>query len=516
VTVVSRTDPAYTRPSFDTVVDMLWHAVETASDRAAILEGDRSLSYGEFGAAAAALARDLIALNVGGERVAVLLPTSIEANIAIFATLAAGAQVTMLNPGYTERELAPLLADAAPRALITLSGTDADAAKVAASLGIDHVLTLGAGDLTLERLLARGATPPRVAIDPDNYATLMYTGGTTGVPKGVERSHRQHIMTVAAMHAAWPTRDAAETWLNVAPVFHIWGFLMGCMNPVYGRNPVVVVARFKPDTVVEAIEAHRVTVFSGGPAAIYVGLLGASSFASADLSSLRLCPGGGSPFLLETLIGWEKATGVPILEAFGMTEAGPITANPIDGTHRNGSVGMPLEGIELEIVDLDDPTRCLPTREVGEIRIRGPRVIADYRGLLAPPATNSEHKWLMTGDIGYIDDHGFLHLVDRKKDMLIVGGFNVYPREIEEVLVQHPAVCEAAVVGIVDTRKGEVPTAFVVLHPNSAVDQRDLLAYCAERLVSYKQPRDVIVVDALPKTPANKLDRKELIRRAGR
>lgn len=509
-----RTDPAYARPSFDTVVDMLWHAVETASDRAALLEGDRSLSYRAFGAAAAALARDLIAVNVAGERVAVMLPNSIEANIAIFATLAAGAQATMLNPGYTERELAPLLADAAPRALVTLSGADAEAAKVAASLGIDHVLTLGAGDLTLDRLVARGATPPRVAIDPDSYATLMYTGGTTGVPKGVERSHRQLIMTVAAMHAAWPTRGD-EVWLNVAPVFHIWGFLMGCMNPVYGRSPVVVVARFKPDMVVEAMEAHRVTVFSGGPAAIYVALLGASNFASADLGSLRLCPGGGSPFLLETLIGWEKATGVPILEAFGMTEAGPITANPVDGTHRNGSVGTPLEGIELEIVDLGEPKRRVLTGEIGEIRIRGPRVIADYRGLPAPPAPDGEHKWLMTGDIGYVDEHGFLYLVDRKKDMLIVGGFNVYPREIEEVLVQHPAVREAAAVGVTDARKGEVPVAFVVLHPDSAADPRDLLAYCDGRLVSYKRPKDVIVLDALPKNPANKLDRNELIRRAG-
>jgi long-chain acyl-CoA synthetase len=511
-----RTDPAYARPTFDTVIDMLWHAVETASDRAALLEGDRALSYRAFGAATAALARDLMALDVVGQRVAVLLPTSIEANIAIFAALAAGAQVTMLNPAYTERELAPLLADAAPRALMTLSGAEAEAEKVAARLGIDHVLTLGAGDLTVDRLLARGAPPPRVAIDPDSHATLMFTGGTTGVPKGVERSHRQLMMTVAAMHAAWPTRGDVEVWLNVAPVFHIWGFLMGCMNPVYGRSPVVVVARFKPDAVVAAIEAHRVTVFSGGPAAIYVGLLGASNFTSADLGSLRLCPGGGSPFLLETLIGWEKATGVPILEAFGMTEAGPITANPIDGTHRNGSVGTPLEGIELEIVDLEDPARRLPAGAFGEIRIRGPRVIADYRGLPVPPAPDGEHKWLMTGDIGYLDEHGFLHLVDRRKDMLIVGGFNVYPREIEEVLVQHPAVHEAAAVGIADARKGEVPVAFVVLYPNSAAGPRELLAHCAEQLVSYKQPKDVIVLDALPKTPANKLDRNELIRRAGR
>jgi long-chain acyl-CoA synthetase len=497
---------AHLREPFSNAVDMFWHAVDHAGERTALIDGDRRISYSEYGRAVAAVAQRLVEIGVEGERVAILIPNSIEANIAIFAALAAGAQVTMLNPAYTASELGPLLASATPRALLVRSGYELHAPAAAEAQGVRDILTLGEGGLTLDALISSEAPRPTISIDPDGPATLMFTGGTTGVPKGVERSHSSLMKSIVGMHQAWPTKLDTEMWLNVAPVSHVWGFFMGGMNPVYSRSPLVIVPRFKPDLVLEEVERNGVTVFSGGPAAIYVGLLASDRIARKDLSTLRVCPGGGSSFLLETLTAWEQQVGVPIIEAFGSTEGGPITCNPLDGSHRYGTVGRPLPGMEIQIVDIEDQEKLLPDGDVGEIRIRGPRVISRYRG---DPEGHPE-GWLCTGDVGVIDPDGFLRLVDRKKDMLIVNGFNVYPREVEEVLARHPAVAEAAVVGIPNDRKGEAPVAFAVLRRPGAATADDLLRFCAEHLVAYKLPQRVVLVDAIEKTAANKVDRKRL------
>ena len=499
-------DPAHRRLPFADAVSMFWHAMDEAGPRTALIDGDRRISYADYGRAVAAVAQRLTHIGVAGERVAVLIPNSIEANIAIYAALAAGAQVTMLNPAYTASELAPLLASSTPRAMLVRAGFEQHAPAAARAQGIEDMIALGEGDLALEALVAAEAPRPTVPIDAETMATLMFTGGTTGIPKGVERPHRTLMNMVAGMEEAWPTRLDDEMWLNVAPTSHVWGFLMGCMNPVYSRSPLVIIPRFHPDLVLEAVERNGVTVFSGGPAAIYVGLLASDRLAAADLSTMRVCPGGGSSFLLETLKAWKQRVGVPILEAFGSTEAGPITANPVDGTHRFGTVGRPLTGIELQVVDLADQEKILAVGEVGEIRIRGPRVVSQYRG----DAEGHPEGWLCTGDVGVLDEAGFLTLVDRKKDMLIVNGFNVYPREVEEVLARHPAVAEAAVVGIPDERKGEVPVAFAMLRRPGAVTGEELLSFCAEHLVAYKLPQRVALVDAIEKTAANKVDRKRL------
>lgn len=496
---------AFGRERFATVVDMFWDAVDVAGDRPALFDGDRSLSYRDYGAAAAALATRLIAIGVQGERVGILVPNSIEANVAVMAAIVAGAQVALLNPGYVATELLPLIDIAGPKALIAGVGVSV-VHDVAAARSIAHVLTIGEGDLSVAALAAASATRPAVDIGEDDLATLLFTGGTTGVPKGVDRSHRSLVEVVHAMHEAWPTRIDREVWLNVAPMFHVWGSVMGLLNPIYCRSPLVIVRRYHPDLVIDALERHRVTVFSGGPAAVYVGLLAADRLDGADLSSMRICPGGGSPFLMETLTAWKARAGIPILEAFGMTEVGPITANPTDGSHRPGTAGRALPGLEVSIVSLDDPEREVPAGEVGEIRVRGSRAAHTYRG--HGPGRND--RWLYTGDVGTLDTDGFLRLVDRTKNMLIVGGYNVYPREIEEVLAAHPAVAESAVVGKRDERKGEVPVAFVRLRDGSTITSDDLADYCAAHLVAYKRPRSITLMTAIPKTPANKNCHKTL------
>ena len=499
-------DPAFSRKEYSDVVTMFWDTVEACPDHVALIDGDRSLSYAQFGAAVAGLARRIAAIVPPAGRVAIYIPNSIEDNVAVFAVLSAGAEIAIVNAGYTPREIDTLF-KIAPPGLVLAGSENAGIASTPASNAGAPLMIIGEGGVSIAELLdtAPAGPParPDVEITGDSPCIIMFTGGSTGVPKGVQRNHRSEMSVIKAMNTAWPTRLCEEMWLNVAPVSHVWGIHMGCFNPVYGRSTLIIVPRFQPDLVAGLMEKYRVSVFSGGPAAIYQGLLAAPD---ADLSALWLCPGGGSVFSRQTLLRWEAKTGLPILEAFGMTEGGPLTAQPLDGSHQYGTAGLPLPGIEVAIAALDGSGRRLPANENGEILIRGERVIDRYMGL--PPL--ADDGWLPTGDIGFLTPDGFLTVVDRKKDMLIVGGFNVYPSEIEEVLSLIPAVTDAVVVSVADSRKGEAPFAFVAASPQSGVDEAFLLKHCADHLTKYKIPRSIVVLDALPQTPARKPDKKRL------
>ena len=495
-------DPAFNRKEYSDVVTMFWDTVDACPDQVALIEGDRRLSNAQFGNAVASLAARIGKVVSPSGRVAIYLPNSIEANIAIYAALSAGAEISMANAEYTQRELDTLFKIAPPDLVLAEEGNSEVAGDAASNADVP-LITVGEGGVTIAQLLETPVARPEVEITGDSPCIIMFTGGSTGAPKGVRRNHRSEMGVIKGMHTAWPTRVHEEVWLNVAPVSHVWGIHMGCFNPVYGRSTLVVIPRFLPDVVAGLMEEHRVSVFSGGPAAIYQGLLAAPE---VDLSALWLCPGGGSVFARQTLTRWEAKTGQPILEAFGMTEGGPLTAQPLDGTHQYGTAGLPLPGIEVAIAALDDSGRRLPPNENGEILIRGERVIDQYMGL--PPV--AEDGWLPTGDIGYLTSDGFLVIVDRKKDMLIVAGFNVYPSEIEDVLSMIPDVSDAAVVSAADDRKGEVPFAFVAASPGSGVTEEVMLNHCAEHLTSYKIPQAVVVLDELPKTPARKPDKKRL------
>ncbi|GIL39134.1 long-chain fatty acid--CoA ligase [Rhodospirillales bacterium TMPK1] len=488
----------------------LERAVSTAGDRAALLQDGLALRYDAFAAAAAALGRQLRALGAAGEGVAVLLPNSAELNVAVHAVWYASAKAVLFNPAYPVHELVPLLGDAAPRIVICSADAAAPLREAATSLGVAYLLTLGMhGEVTLDELSARPHLAPPPAPHPSDVAVLLYTGGTTGIAKGVEHSHASVVAMVEAMQLAWPTRYATETWLNVAPSFHVYGFLMGLMNPVAAAATLIPVARFKPDLVVDALASHRVTVFAGGPASLYGALLAAETFPSADLSSLRVCAAGGAPFPVELLARWQRAVGCAIREAYGMTEMAPITGNQ-HATLKSGSVGPALPGVELSIVDTELGTHVLGAGAAGEVRVRGAHLFRGYRGRADETAAALRDGWLHTGDIGYLDDDGYLFLVDRKKDLILVGGFNVYPREVEEVLIAHDAVREVAVLGAPDARKGEAVVAFVVLAKDATATVDDLHRHCAERLVTYKVPSRIELLDAVPRTAANKTDRRAL------
>ncbi len=496
------------RPDYPSAVHMLAAAAEASPHAPALICGTERLNYGEYGRCVAAFAAKLSALGAKGERVGFLMSNSNEALIGMFAALAAGAQAAFFNPFYTGRELAPLIADAAPRILIC----QAPFARAAADFGVAHLLIFGGdGGLGLDQW--RDASGPGLT-GPfprgDDPATLLYTGGTTGMPKGVDHTHGEIMSFVKATDDLWPMRPEAETWINAAPIFHVWGSGMGGFIPIYRRGAMITVARFDAASMIAEMEEHRVSVLSGGPAAFYNGLIAAPNFADADLTSLEYCFGGGSPFAGDTLRRWQAATGAPILEAYGMSEAAPISGARMDDPVKPGTVGRPVRETHLEIVDLEKGEAVLPIGEVGEIRIKGPQAMKGYRN--RPDETRAQLRggWLYTGDIGRMDEDGYLYIVDRAKDMVIVGGYNVYPREIDEVLFSHPAIKEAAAIGVPDEYKGEVIWAHLVLEDGAQASEAEILAYCAENLVAYKRPQGITFTDALPKTPANKIDRKAL------
>jgi long-chain acyl-CoA synthetase len=301
-----------------------------------------------------------------------------------------------------------------------------------------------------------------------------------------------------------------EVSLCVAPMFHIFGHHHAVIHPIYLGATHVIVRRYKPDVVLAELSKHRVTLFAGGPSTVYTGILAAEGMKQADLSSLKICSAGSSPFPESLLTNWEKATGCPIYEGVGMSEGAPYANNPVVGKRKLLSVGFPPPETDIEIVDLESGTQLMPPFERGEIRVRGPQMISSYRNRPEETAHTIRDGWVYTGDIGYFDDEGYLFVVDRKKELIISGGYNIYPREVDEVLHSHPDTLEAATVGMKDAFRGEIPVAFVVLKRGRTTSAEDLLAYCRQKLVDYKVPRRIELLDALPKTGPGKIDKLKL------
>ncbi len=418
----------------ETVVHALADAAAQAPDATALVCGDETLDYRGYAACVEALAGELAPLGTRGDRVALLMGNSLDIAIATFAVQAAGFQVVPLNPAYTAHELDPIVANAAPVALIHDEGCAAAALDAARARGVRHLLPVGPGTrLTRwrDRPLPAGGLPrPRA----DELSTLQYTGGTTGRSKGVDLTHAAVSINVSQREALLPTEPRAERVLAVTPLFHVYAVSMGLYLAAYCRGTLVILPRYRPEWVLEAIERHRITLFSGSPT-LFTGLMAYEHFARHDLSSLRLCYSGSAALPQETLRRWEQATGCGVVEGYGQSEAGPVlTYNPREGVRKIG---------------------------------------------------------------------------DRKKDMVIVGGYNVYPREVEEALYTHPAVIEAAVVGVPDSYRGEALVAFVVCRPPQPSDEA-LREHLAGRLVRYKIPGTIRLVGALPKTVVGKTDKTRL------
>jgi long-chain acyl-CoA synthetase len=502
------------RPDFATPLAMLDHAVATAPERVALRDAAGVMTYGDEGRAVSGLARLLAAAAAPGDIVALLLPNSATFPIAYFAALKALTVPALLNPRYPPAQLEPLLREAMPRAIVCAPDTHALARKLAQALRIAPVICVGDG-ITLPKLAGLpDAQLDRPAPHPSDIGAILFSGGTTGLPKAVEHSHERLMTAVRCVEWNWPTRSSGEVWLPVAPFPHIYGFLQGVLAPVFARAEVVIPERFKPELIVELLTRHCVTVFGGGPPAIYAGVLAAPNLPGADLSALRVCPAGGAPISAELHERWRKATGLTIHEGYGMTEMAPISGTTAEMGVRVGSVGKAVPCAEIQIVDVETGARILPPGAKGEVRVRGPNMMTGYRGRPAETAEVLRGGWLYTGDIGHLDAEGFLFITDRKKDVVLVKGFNVFPREVEEAVLAHPKVAAVGVVGVADERSGERVVAYVVPRDGAALTPGEIAAFAAERLADFKCPSDIRIVEMLPVTAAHKLDRAALRRLA--
>ena len=500
-------------PRFPSIVHALRASIERYPKRSALICRERTLSYAALGQAVLAVAGQLARSGAAGQRVVVALPTSIEAVVAIFGALAAGAQVVPVNPFFTRSELEVALGELDARVVICSAEARDKWHELAPRFGL------------FLACFAATPGPPRLELEPceqacwnwnelpelraEAVAIGIFTGGTTGEPKVVEHTHASTLVSVLQHCTVWPVRFGAERFASAAPIFHIWGLFYATFVPLYAGGVLVIVPRYDADEILATLSAQRISVFGGGPAPAYLGLLRSPRLASTDFSSLRYCLSGGSPCPLELHQRWREATGCALLEGYGMSEAAPLCLTRPDAP-KPMSVGRPVPETEVEVVDLEQGTRRLGAGEAGEVRVRGPQLMAGYRGRSDATRGVLREGWLYTGDIGHLDAEGDLFLVDRKKDMIIVGGYNVYPRLVDEVLYQHPAIAEAATVGVADERLGEVLVAFVVLEPGAALDEDGFFEFCREQLVKYRRPVAVNFLSALPRSNARKVDKKAL------
>ena len=496
---------------YPTVVHMLRAAAMEAPQHEALVCHDERLTYAQYLRCVAWFSDELVGLGASGRRVGIVLGNSPDICIALFAVHAAGAQAVPCNPMYTERELRVIFEDADLHVVIYADEKHNVIAGLADEYGIAKRIRVGVVGRSLTAW--RDATDielPQPMPSPTMLATLQYTGGTTGRPKGVNLTHHSVATNISQREALVPTRKDCERLLCVMPLFHVYASAMCLHNMVYSRGALVVLPRYTPEAVFELLLREQITIFAGSPT-LFVGLMSHPDFGRADFSCLHLSYSGSAALPEELLRRWESATGAAVIEGYGQSEAGPVVAfNPQNGIRKAGSVGMPVPDTTVEIVDLETGLLSLPVGEKGEIRIRGPQVMAGYRNLPEETAATLRDGWLYTGDIGEFDVDGYLYIRDRKKEMAKVSGFNVFPREIEEVLYLHPAVQEAAAVAVPDAYRGEVVRAFVVPRPSSGATADQLIEHCRLNLAKYKVPASLDLVKELPKTGVGKIDKIRL------
>lgn len=430
-----------------------------------------------------------------GDVIAVMLPNRLELVIALFAAWRLRASVTPVNPALTDAEAAFQIGDSGAKVVIGTPGSGL------VTLDVEEL----AGPHSKAEAVAEAA---EAAFADSDLALLIYTSGTTGRPKGVMLDHG-NLRAMAEMLVAGLTLGPADHSLLILPLFHVNGILVSILAPLFAGGQATIAGRFKPNTLPGTIERVRPTYFSGVPA-IYAMLTGLEEGVLGDMSSLRFVICGAAPMPAELIARFEERYRVPVIEGYGLSEGTcATTLNPPNGVRKPGTVGLPLPGQQVALMD---PEGHLISPGPGEVVVKGPNVM---RGYLNRPADNAETivaGWLHTGDVGRFDDDGYLILVDRIKDMIIRGGENLYPKEIENAFHSHPEVLEAAVVGAPDPVMGEVPIAFITLYPHSTATPEDLQAHCAERLAKIKIPTVITILEALPKNPVGKIDKPRLRR----
>jgi len=526
-----------------TIPDLLKNAAHSHPKHTAVVYLGARFNYSQLKQEVDRLAAALYELGVRkGDRVAIMMPNCPQTIIAYYATLSLGAVTVMTNPLYVERELYHQWSDAGVKIVISLDLFWPQIEAIMKKLPLDYVVLGAIQDymplvkrtlapielkrkgkwvdvkyngqvLSFKKLLSRQqGRPPAVTLTPDDLACLQYTGGTTGLPKGAMLTHRNLVASLSQVRTflLYEHQEAEDVVLAIMPFFHVYG-MNGLMNmAMYMAATLVLIPQPEIKTIVDAIVAERPTFFTGIPA-LFVALNNYRNIDRIDLTSIKAIFSGAAPLPVEVIEKFEARTGARIAEAYGMTEASSVThVNPLRGIRKVGSIGIPIIGTEAKIVDPDDPAKERAIGEDGELMVKGPQVMQGYWNNPEETEEALFDGWLRTGDIARMDEQGYFYIVDRKKDMILSAGFNVYPREVEEVLYQHPKIKEAAVIGLPDGLRGEKITAYITLLPNETATAADIRNFCRDRLAPYKQPRKIIFRDNLPKSLAGKVLRRQL------
>jgi len=482
-------------------------------DKVAIRLGERAIRYRELDRAARGVARSLRERGLEpGDRVAIMVPNVPEFTIAYFGILYAGGTVVPLNVLLSAPEVSYHLQDSGARLLVAHSLFDGPATEGAKAADVPIVSADGdSADSGRTSLAAMAEAEPVDSVfptSPSDTAVILYTSGTTGKPKGAELTHSNLFLNCALVIPRLVPIAADTVMLATLPLFHSFGQTVIQNGSIASGSTYTLLPRFTPDEAFEILERDRVTLFAGVPT-MYFALLHHEPQREYDLSRLKYCMSGGAPMPVDVMRAFESKYPVEILEGYGLSETSPIASfNTLDRPRKSGSIGYPVWGVEMCI--LDDQDQPVADGERGEICIRGHNVMKGYLG--RPDATKEALRggWFHTGDIGIRDADGAYQIVDRKKDMILRGGFNVYPREVEEVLYGHEAVIEAAVIGVPNESHGEEVKAIVVVTPDSGLTEERLIDYCKERLAAYKYPRIIEFSEGLPKGPTGKILKREL------
>ena len=530
--------------AYASVVAVLEEAFERFKDRPAFASFGKKLSYGEIDAMSARFAGYLAGelKLVKGDRIAIMMPNVLQYPVALFGALRAGLVVVNTNPLYTARELKHQLEDSGAKAIVVLDNFAATVQQVVAETHVQHIVTTGVGDLLggLKGMLVntvakhvkkmvpafhlpqavrfadaldRGARHalPKVTLGHQDLAFLQYTGGTTGVAKGAMLSHGNMVanMLQAGVWIGQNAKPGEEVIITALPLYHIFSLTANCFvfTRLGGLSWLITNPRDMPGFVKELAKSNFTAMT--GVNTLFNGLLNTPGFAELDFSRLHLSLGGGMAVQRAVADRWKKVTGCTLAEAYGLTETAPaVCINPLDLKEYNGSIGLPIPSTDVAI--WSEENQPLPLGEVGELMVHGPQVMQGY--WQRPDETAkvlTADGWLHTGDIARMDPNGYVYIVDRKKDMILVSGFNVYPNEVEDIVMQHPGVSEVAAVGVPDEHSGEVVKIFVV-RKNPALTEEELKEFCRENLTGYKRPKFIEFRSDLPKTNVGKILRREL------
>ncbi len=528
---------------YDSIVQLIEECVKKYKDLPAFSNMGKMMTYGELDQLSDAFGAYLQSSGLKpGDRIALMMPNLLQYPVALFGAIKAGLQIVNTNPLYTPREMLHQFHDSEVKAILILENFASNLQKILAETKIQLIITTSIGEMlspikgwitnfvvrNVKKMVPTYQLPNEVKFStainkgkrlsikkhygkPDDTMLIQYTGGTTGIAKGAMLTNRNliaNMLQVGEMMKPF-VEERKEIVLCPLPMYHIYAFTVNTLSPMYnGFHSVLITNARDLSTVVDAFKKYKITMMTGVNT-LYNALLNNEEFTKLDIKHLKIASAGGMALQDAVADRWEAITGTFISQGYGLTETAPVAStNSYDETCRKGTIGYPIPSTDMRVVD--DNGRPLGVNEVGEIQIKGPQVMKGYFN--RPEETEkvlTADGWFSTGDIGLMDEDGFFKIVDRKKDMILVSGFNVFPNEVEEVLAGHPKILESAVIGVADEKSGEVVKAFIV-KKDASLTKEEIIAYCKENLTAYKVPRIIEFRETLPKSNVGKILRKEL------